>query len=598
MKRRELLKTLAGGVATWGVAATTDAAPTGSEASAPNAPRPGDPLRRDNVSFWSETSLRRIYPTSEPGSATPLPLLTPRNAQLSFQVAARNLKDCGIRIRARVTAPEGWDVRVRRVGFVPMPQHDTDTPLDEIEGIGHVPGLVPDPLFPDDSIQLGPAGTGAFWITLRIPESARVEVASLSVQLTVEDEFRFPAWTSATPWSVELPVSVDVRPLALRPRTDFPATQWISADSIWEYYRTEPFSERFWQLADAYIANMTAHNFNVIYCPIFNARHEILERPAQLLKVKRTGEDQYEFDFTDVRRWIALAKKHGADHLEWTHFFTPAPTSGRYPQRIFERSNNGIGKLLWAPEISATSTTYRRFLEQFLPAFETVLREENVLDRSLFHCADEPDGAVQIADYRKARALLRELAPWMKVIDAMSDPHFASEKLSDMPVPSIATAHAFTAAGCPAWVYFCCGPRGRYLQRLFDTPLTKLRMAGWLFYKLRARGFLHWGHNYWFVFCTGTIANPFADATNGAWPGMPHGDTFVVYPGADGPIDSIRWEVLAESLQDYAMLQSAGVAPDDPLFADLKSYEDYPKQEAWLASTARTILNRTPPADS
>ena len=69
---------------------------------------------------------------------------------------------------------------------------------------------------------------------------------------------------------------------------------------------------------------------------------------------------------------------------------------------------------------------------------------------SLFHCADEPDGDVQIADYRKARTLLREVAPWMEVIDAMSDVRFATEKLTDMPVPSITSAAAFKSAGCPS----------------------------------------------------------------------------------------------------------------------------------------------------
>jgi hypothetical protein len=591
MKRREVLKTLAGGVAALGATASSGStladSPVGSMST-----RQGPPLEKDGVQFWTETSLRRIYPASEAGPAGPLNLVTARNAQLSFQVAARNLKDCSIRVRAAVTAPAGWSVRVRRVGFVPMHNIDTDVPLDEIEGVGHVPGLVPDPLYPEETAHFGPMSNGVFWVTIRVPNDAEVGVAKLAVKMTVEDEFRFPGWQSVPPRSVELPVSVDVRSLVLQPRKDFPATHWISADSIWEYYKTEPFSERFWQLADAYIGNVTAHNVNVIYCPVFNARHEILERPAQLLKVRRVGEDRYEFDFSDVRRWIGLAKKHGADHLEWTHFFTPAPTSGKYPQRIFERWET-IGKLLWAPEIAATSDTYRKFLEQFLPQFERVLKEEGVFEKSLFHCADEPDGAVQIADYRKARELLRELAPWMKVIDAMSDPHFASEKLSDMPIPSIATAHAFTGVGCPAWVYFCCGPRGRYLQRFLDTPLTKLRMAGWLFYKLQAKGFLHWGHNYWFVFCTGTILNPFQDASTAAWPGMPYGDAFVVYPGADGPIDSIRWEVFAESLQDFALLQSAGVESGDPLLAELKSYEDFPRQEAWLETAWRSILARS-----
>jgi hypothetical protein len=178
----------------------------------------------------------------------------------------------------------------------------------------------------------------------------------------------------------------------------------------------------------------------------------------------------------------------------------------------------------------------------------------------------------------------------------MSDPHFATERLSDMPVPSIVTAHKFVEANCPAWVYYCCGPRDGYIQRLLDTPLWKIRMTGWLFYRLRAHGFLHWGYNYWFKFCTDQIADPFQDATNGSWPGMPYGDTFAVYPGADGPIDSIRWEVLAESLQDYALLQSAGIEPGDPTLDELKDYNAFPKNPEWVRNALLRILG--PPTSS
>jgi len=458
-----------------------------------------------------------------------------------------------------------------------------------LDGIGFVPGLVPDPLYPEETAHIGPQANGVFWISLTTAENAQPGIRKVIVRLTVEDEFSFPGWKGAQPWSVELPVRIQVYPLVVQPRKDFPVTHWLNVESIWDYYKIEPFGERFWELAEAYVADLTAHGVDVIYSPIFNNRHEIIPRPAQLLKVRRTDEDAYEFDFADVRRWIRMALKHGACHVEWTHFFTPAPTSAKHPQRVFERWDK-MGEMLWPPEISAVSNTYRRFLEQLLPQFKQVLEEEKVLDRSLFHCADEPDGDIQMADYRKARGLLRNLAPWMKVMDAMSDPRFATDRLTDMPVPSIVTAPLFAKAGCPAWTYFCCGPRGRFLQRLHDTPLPKLRMAGWLFYKLGAKGFLHWGHNYWYVFCTGTMGDPFNDPANGAWPGLPYGDSGVVYPGPNGPISSIRWEVFSESLQDYALLQSAGVKPDDPMLASLESYEVFPKSEDWLAEARKQIL--------
>ena len=586
MNRRDMMKTLVAGVGALGAASLNTGQAVAETKSAKKKP---NPIELNETKFWLETSLTRVFPNSAPGSAAPLKLLAARNERISFQACARNLRIGMIRVKASVQGADDWKPMVRRVGFVPLQGLNTDVPKDEIDGIGYVPGLVPDPLYPEDSAWVGPEANCAFWISLAIPKDAQTGIRRLTVRLTVEDEFNFPGWKGAKPFSIELPVEVDVRPLVIKPRKDFPVTHWLNVESIWDWHKIEPFCERFWELADAYVSDLTAHGVDVIYSPIFNNRHEIMPRPGQLLRVRKTAEDSWEFDFSDVRRWIRMALKNGASYVEWPHFFTPAPTSGKYPQRIFERWDK-TGDLLWPPEISAVGDTYRAFLTQFIPRFKQVLEEEKVLDRSLFHCADEPDGDAQIADYRKARGLLKELAPWMKVMDAMSDPSFATNRLTDMPVPSIVTAPLFTKAGCPAWTYFCCGPRGRFLQRLLDTPLPKLRMAGWLFFKLGAKGFLHWGHNYWYVFCTGTMGDPFHDSANGAWPGLPYGDPFVVYPGADGPISSIRWEVFSESLQDYALLQSAGMKPDDPLLASLENYETFPKSEDWLKAARKKIL--------
>ena len=180
----------------------------------------------------------------------------------------------------------------------------------------------------------------------------------------------------------------------------------------------------------------------------------------------------------------------------------------------------------------------------------------------------------------------------MEVTDALSDVRFAREGLTDIPVPLLPAAPEFARAGVPAWAYFCCVPRGRYLNRLLDTPLVKIRLSGWLFYRLRARGFLHWGYNYWYERQTTRLIDPFAVADALAWPEWASGDPFVVYPGPDGPIDSLRWEVFAASLQDYALLQAAALDPDDPLLADLRDYADFPRDPAWLASRRAAVLER------
>jgi len=284
---------------------------------------------------------------------------------------------------------------------------------------------------------------------------------------------------------------------------------------------------------------------------------------------------------------VRLATSCGARYFEWTHLFSQWGVQNAL--RIY-RSNQDPDSLLWPPETEATSPVYRKFLSQFLPEFHEFLSSEGLLDCSLFHISDEPHGEEHIANYRRAREMVQELARWMKTGDALSDIRFAREGLTDIPIPSISTAKQFVEEGFPAWAYFCCGPRGRYLNRLMDTPLTKIRMSGWLFHRLKARGFLHWGYNYWYRSQTQELIDPFTEQSGLAWPGWAYGDPFVVYPGPDGPIDSIRWEVFAESLQDLALLQTLGIDPDDPMLAEMRDYNDFPKTPDWVTVARQKLI--------
>jgi hypothetical protein len=263
----------------------------------------------------------------------------------------------------------------------------------------------------------------------------------------------------------------------------------------------------------------------------------------------------------------------------------------KYPIHVYQKEG-ARWSLLWPADSPGTTGPYKAFLEQFLPELHTFLIQENLLDRSFFHISDEPGGEV-IENYRRAHALLRELAPWTegKVLDALSDVQYGKQGLVDIPVPLLPSAEKYRQAGIPHWVYFCTGPRGKYLNRLFDTPLPKIRMSGFLFYRLGAKGFLHWGYDYWFKMDTQEVPDLFKEGADYAWPGIPYGDPFVVYPGPDGPLDSIRWEVFAESLQDYALLQTLGVSPDSPLLAEIQTYADFPKSESWIDATSQKLLN-------
>jgi hypothetical protein len=169
----------------------------------------------------------------------------------------------------------------------------------------------------------------------------------------------------------------------------------------------------------------------------------------------------------------------------------------------------------------------------------------------------------------------------MKVMDALTDIRYGREQLTDLPIPSISTALDFVREGIPCGCYYCCGPRDRFLNRLLDTPLAKVAMHGFLLYRWPFKNFLHWGYNYWYQAQTRTLIDPYTCQDGKRWPGWAYGDTFVVYPGKDGPVDSMRWEIFGESLQDYRLLQTLAIDRDDRRLAPLQSFQDFPKNPAW-----------------
>jgi hypothetical protein len=75
------------------------------------------------------------------------------------------------------------------------------------------------------------------------------------------------------------------------------------------------------------------------------------------------------------------------------------------------------------------------------------------------------------------------------------------------------------------------------------------------------------------------------------WPNWAYGDTSVVYPGPQGtPIDSIRWEVFSESLQDYALLQTLNISSDDNSLIEIHDYNDFPKETDWVLHQRQRLL--------
>ena len=179
----------------------------------------------------------------------------------------------------------------------------------------------------------------------------------------------------------------------------------------------------------------------------------------------------------------------------------------------------------------------------------------------------------------------------MKVMDALSDVRYGKEGLTDIPIPIVSSAQAYIDAKIPHWVYYCCCPQGPWLNRFMDTPLTKVRMSGWLFYRLGPKGFLHWGFNYWHEIGFEETARPVLRGRRRRVAGHPVRRPVRDLPGPGrpdrfDPLGGLRR--VAPGLRHPPDARAS--SPTTRCSTPLKSYADFPKDEAWLRRALGAVL--------
>ena len=108
------------------------------------------------------------------------------------------------------------------------------------------------------------------------------------------------------------------------------------------------------------------------------------------------------------------------------------------------------------------------------------------------------------------------------------------------------------------------------------------------------RGFLHWGYNFYYSFLSREAIDPFS--VTDCMGKFQSGDSFVVYPGKNGALESIRGEAFYQGLQDMRalkllekkigreqvclLLEKNGIS---------RNFNDYPKNALWLVSLRKKI---------
>lgn len=379
--------------------------------------------------------------------------------------------------------------------------------------------------------------------------------------------------------------SVTVLPVNI-PVNDLKITNWIHYDSICESFDIEPFTNDFFNIVKEHYFSQVKHGMTMIYLPLFTPPLDTAEglyrKTIQAVKIT-FNDGKYEFDFTNLKKLIDLAKECGFKYFEFSHLFSQ--WGAKHPPKIIAELD-GIEKIIFGWTDISSSKKYLDFLDNFLKALNLFVETENILDVSWLHLSDEPKEK-DFENYKLLSEFVKNRSK-MKIMEAISNPHLCNEKKVDLPCVSLDSYHKFENVENKI-IYTCCEEYDRFLtNRFICMPLNRLRILGAQLYLSKASGYLHWGYNFYHSELSYNILNPF-ETTDGDG-GFPAGDAFIIYPNKKDKnlFSSIRYEAFFDAIQDYSLLkmleEKIGRESTVEFLNEFNVYgfEKYPNNDFWF----------------
>ena len=533
-------------------------------------------------SYQMVSALCKVFPNGKNRKELASQTLTGlRGETLSFQIAYR--WDKWGRSFGTVETDSPLPVRVRTVELSPC-QYPCHITRDE-GYLATEPGLYPDLLR-----EPGPRGfpliSGqwrSLWVDVELGEDVPAGEYPVSITLKIQGEN-----------AGQCRINCKVLDLALS-KLPVPHTEWFHSDCLANYYGVEVFSEKYWEIVEAFVRTAAKRHCNMLLTPVFTPPLDTAvggeRRTVQLVDVE-LWEGKYSFGFEKFRRWVKMALDCGMEYIEIAHLFSQ--WGAKAAPKIMGMAD-GAEKQLFGWDTDAGGQEYGDFLRQFLQALKEELRALGIGERTFFHISDEP-GMEQLGTYRKAwEAVAGELSGY-NIIDALSDHAFYKEGLVQQPVCALDHIGPFLEdRPQKLWGYYCTAQCINVPNRFIVQPGCRTRILGLLMYRFRLDGFLHWGYNFYNSQYSLCPIDPYQ--TTDAGGAFPAGDPFLVYPGADGrPEESMRLMHMDEAMADLcaftALEQLAGREAALACIEGEPAFDQYPQDEDYLLGVRETVNRR------
>lgn len=533
-------------------------------------------MMTENKKIRIVSPLEKVFPDSEDTFENFRSFSMMKNEKKSFQIVFSADKNASVKFE--VNSPLRKYFKFSLVKLIPAkltrPKKADDYYIDKKRH------AYPDLLIPIDGYSFTAEHSGFNCVWAQI--SGELPAGEFDAQFTCGDES----------------VKINIRVIdAVLPKQELIYTNWFHTDCLMSYYGFAAFSTEYWQCAEKFLRRAAEYGMNCVLTPLFTFPLDTRvggKRPTvQLVDVRVTGKDKYEFSFDNLDKWIELCEKCGIEYFEMSHLFTQ--WGARHAPKIIAEYSGGKKKIFgWRTK--ASGKRYRLFTEQFAAALKKYIEKKGIKNRCIFHVSDEP-AKHQLRSYSKAADIIRKNFNGFKIADALSDFSFYKKGVVETPIPATDHIEPFIGNVPELWTYYCSAQGEKYVSnRFFDIPSERNRIIGFQLYKFNVKGFLHWGYNFYYTRFSKRLADPFTEPDAGAK--FPAGDSFVVYPGKNfEPLDSLRLHIFYDGLQDVLALQlleslagreKAVSVLEEGLKTPL-TFSEYPHSAAWLLNTRERI---------
>lgn len=361
------------------------------------------------------------------------------------------------------------------------------------------------------------------WVSVKIPADAAPGLYTGNIIIEAEKKVKL---------TYRLRVSAQVLP---------PASSWSFDLDLWQHpaaiarvHGLKLWSEEHFAAMRPYYEMLAAAGQKNITASIVHEPwgHQTYDDFPSLIRWIKQKDGEWRFDYSLFDRYIEFVMSCGINKRINCYSMVPWKMMITY-------YDERVGGNITGPTPMG-SDRYKDIWLPMLKDFTRHLKLKGWFDKTTIAMDERP-----MNDMKTAIAMLKGIDPAWKIALA-GDYHPEIQK--DIFDYCLASRWQFDkaelqerkAAGMPSTVYTCCVEQ--YPNGFTFSPPAENAWLGWYAMAKGFTGYLRWAYNSW-------PANPLQDSRYTAWES---GDTYQVYPG---PLSSIRFEKLAEGIQDYEKIR-------------------------------------------